>query len=663
MKRYTTLIVLFISFLFVLQVKAQNTLKFPPDSIPPAFSALKELLHNATEYYPLWYKMKQDIDSKRDNNTVDLYYLYRDRVLFHYEHSQLDSLRKYVPILQELCLEVGDDYYYYLSWDLLCEFMLFSNLEEEGMEEHKKMQADATKRNSKIGLAYSTSRIGTSYATRKEYDKAQPYLEQSMKVFEEMKCWDDYILLAYNYIIVLLHNGEKKEALATFQHLDSLANSFIAENNFEKYGRNILIIKDMASEVYSELYKDTKDSLILKKYQNEIIELYKKVPNEPRIHLYNSKVQYATVTNNLPELIAYQDSIVQYNLKCDNKIGLLHNYYHMSENMYALHRYKDAYLTLRKYVDLNDSVYKEDFQKQLSEMSTRYNVNKLELEAQKARMVARNTQYYYACALIVILVIALLIGIQFYLHKLKSNRLLKKQAEELILANERVQKAQLVKSAFIQNMNHEIRTPLNAIVGFSECLATIPMEPEEMQEMCSTIKRNSDNLLKIISDTITIAHIDSDETTLNYQNLSLNLFCSELVYEMQEYAQPGVKLYNTPCEPDTYLMSDNDTLHQIMYNLLHNALKFTQSGEVEISYRVDESKKEVRIYVRDTGPGISAELKEKIFERFYKVDDFVQGAGLGLSLSSILAERLEARIYLDDSYHEGCLFVLVHPLK
>lgn len=179
----------------------------------------------------------------------------------------------------------------------------------------------------------------------------------------------------------------------------------------------------------------------------------------------------------------------------------------------------------------------------------------------------------------------------------------------------------------------------------------------------STIKKNSDNLLKIISDTITIAHIDSDETTLNYQNLSLNLFCSELVYEMQEYAQPGVKLHNTPCEPDTYLMSDKDTLHQIMYNLLHNALKFTQSGEVEISYRVDEGKKEVRIYVRDTGPGISAELKEKIFERFYKVNDFVQGAGLGLSLCSILAERLEARIYLDDNYHEGCLFVLVHPLK
>lgn len=663
MKRYTILIVILLSFLFALQMRADSPLKFDPDSIPPAFSALKDQLYNPAAYYPLWYKMKKEIDAKGGDNAIDLYYLYRDRVSFHYEHSQLDSLRRYVPILKDLCLKVGDDYQYYLSWDLLCEFMLYSNLEEEAMAEHKKMQADATRRNSKIGLAFSTCRIGISYATRKEYDKAQPYIEQAMKEFEKMKCWNDYVGLAYNYIIVLLHNGKKQEALSTFLHLDSIANSFIAENNFKKYGRNILIIKDMASEVYSQLYKEPKDTLIQKKYLDEMEELYKKVPNESRIHYYNSKVQYATITKNYPELIAYQDSVAQYNIQCDNKVGLLHTYYYMSENLFTIHKYKEAYQTLRKYVDLNDSVYKEDFQKQLSEMSTRYNVNKLELEAQKARMVARNTQYYYACALIIILAVALLISIRFYLHKLKSNRLLRKQADDLMLANERVQKAQLVKSAFIQNMNHEIRTPLNAIVGFSECLATIPMAPEDMQEMCSTIKKNSDNLLKIISDTITIAHIDSDESTLNYQPISLDAFCSEVVLQMQEYAQPGVHLHYTPCETDTDLLSDRDVLNQILYNLLHNALKFTQSGEVELSYGVDSGKKELSIYVRDTGPGVSSELKEKIFERFYKVDDFAQGAGLGLSLCTVLAERLEARLYLDDSYHDGCLFVLVHPLK
>ncbi|WP_294480216.1 sensor histidine kinase KdpD [uncultured Bacteroides sp.] len=663
MKRNTILTAIIFSFLLVLQMRADEPMKFDSDSIPPAFTTLKNLLFNPTEYYLLWYKMKKEIDAKGGDNAINRYYLYKDRVLYHCEHSQLDSLRKYVPILKDLCLKVGDEYCYYQSWDILCDFLLFSNLEAEAIAEHQKMQADASQRKSKIGLAFSTSRIGISYATRKEFDKAQPYIEQSMKVFEEMKCWDDYVLLAYNYIIVLLQNGKKNKALSTFLHLDSIANSFIANNDYDKHGRNILIIKDMASEVYSQLYKEPKDTLIQKKYLDEMIELYKKAPNQHRIHLYNSKVQYATITKNYPELIAYQDSIAQYNIKTDNKVGLLHTYYYMSENLFTIHKYKDAYLTLHKYVELNDSIYKDDFQKQLSEMSTRYNVNKLELEAQKMRMVARNTQYYYACALIIILAVALLISIRFYLHKLKSNRILRKQAEELILANQRVQKAQLVKSAFIQNMNHEIRTPLNAIVGFSDCLAAISMEPEEIQEMSATIKKNSDNLLKIITDTITIAHIDSDESMLNYQCLSLDTFFSGLILEMGENAQQGVNLHYTQGETDYTLLSDKSVLHQILYNLIHNALKFTQSGEVEVSYGVDESKKELSIYVRDTGPGINIELKEKIFERFYKVDDFAQGAGLGLSLCSILAERLGARIYLDDNYYEGCLFVLVHPIK
>lgn len=663
MKRNTSLFAILIIFLFVLQIKAQDSGCCNRDSVPPAFSALKKNLNNSTEYYPLWYKMKQDIEAKKGDKTQELYYLYKYRVSYHNLHCEMDSLIKYIPVFKELCLKVNDLYHYYESWDLLCDIMLFSNLEEESIAEHRKMEKDATERNNEIGLAFSISRIGTNYATRKEWTKAKYYFEQSMDVFEDMKLWDEYILLTSNYITTLLHLGEKQKALSSFLHLDSIADSFIKENNIDEYGRRIVVIKGMALEVYLELYKEPKDTVIMKKYLNEVEYWFGKVPNMPVSYLYNSIINYAETTNNLPELIAYQDSLAQYNIETGNMVELLDVYDNMSENLYKVHRYKDAYLTMRKYAVLNDSIYKKDFQKQLSEMSTRYNVNKLELEAQKAHMVARNTQFYYACALIIILIIALLISLRFYLHKLKSNRLLAKQAQELILANEKVQKAQLVKTAFIQNMNHEIRTPLNSIVGFSECLAQIPMEPEDIQEMSVTIKKNSDQLLKIISDTISMANIDSDDSTLNYHPVSLNTLCSELIIEMQVYAQPEVNLYYTPGETDYTLNTDKATVSQILNNLLHNALKFTQNGEVEVSYKIDSSGKELYIYVRDTGPGISSELKEVIFERFYKIDTFVQGAGLGLSLCRILAERLGARVYLDDSYQEGCLFVFAHPIK
>lgn len=663
MKRNTFLFIIFVSLLFVLQMKAQEPGSCDPDSVPPAFSALKDKLCNPGEFYPLWYRMKRDIEAKEGEKTQELYYLYKYRVSYHNLQCEMDSLIKYIPIFRKLSLEIGDLYHYYESWDLLCDIMLFSNLEEESIAEHRKMQEDATERNNEIGLAFSTSRIGTNYATRKEWAKAKYYFEQSMNVFEERKLWDEYILLTSNYITTLLHLEEKQKALSSFLHLDSIADSFIKENKIDEYGRRIVVIKSMALEVYSELYKEPKDTVIMKKYLNEVKYWFGKMPNMPVGYLYNPIINYARTTNNLPELIAYQDSLAHYNIKTGNMVELLDVYDNMSENLYTLHRYKDAYLTMRKYVALSDSIYKKNFQKQLSEMSTRYNVNKLELEAQKAHMVARNTQYYYACALIIILAIALLVSIRFYLHKLKSNHLLEKQAQALILANEKAHKAQLVKAAFIQNMNHEIRTPLNSIVGFSECLAQIPMEPEEIQEMSATIKKNSDQLLKIISDTISIANLDSDESTLHCQSVSINELCSEIIIEMQDYVQPGVDLHYTPSETDYSLNTDKTTVSQILNNLLHNALKFTQSGEVEVSYEIDSSGNELRIYVRDTGPGVSSELKEAIFERFYKIDTFMQGAGLGLSLCRVLAERLGARVYLDDSYHEGCLFVFAHPIK
>lgn len=633
-------------------------MKFNPDSIPPVFMHLTELQSNPTIYDSLWFKTKQDIETSGGDHTEELYFLYKNRIRYHYNNRELDSLKKYTPVFKDLCLQVNDEYHYYSSWDLLCDVMLFGNFPEEEISEHQKMHDEAMKRNSKIGIAYSTARIGMSYITRKEYAKGLPYLQQAMEQFEEMKYWDDYITVAVNHIIVSLHLEQAKEARATFIHLDSLANSFIEKNEIKKNAHAIILIKDMASEVYKEL----KDTTLLKSYQKEIEDIYRQSTGVPRIYLYDVKVQYAELTDNLQELMAYQDSSAQYYFENKNMIGLSDIYYEKAKALFKTHRYRDAYLTLNKHVDLNDSIFRDDFQKQLNDMSTRYNLNKLELDAQKAHMKARNMQYYYACALIAILLATLIIGIKFYLHKLKSNRLLTKQAQELMQANEKAHKAQLMKTAFIQNMNHEIRTPLNSIVGFSECMASIPMGQEDIKEMSSLIKKNSDQLLKIISDTISIANMDSDETELNYRDISLNELCNELVRGMQENAQPGVRLYYSPCETDFTLTTDKDTMQQILNNLLHNALKFTDKGEVELSYQIDNNRQEVLFLVRDTGPGISSELKEKIFERFYKVDNFKQGVGLGLSLCRILADKLKAKVYLDDSYLNGCLFVLAYPL-
>lgn len=634
-------------------------MKFRSDSIPAYYKQLREKETDPSSYLSLWNDLKRKADGQRGDKTVDYYYLYRNLTNFFYHSNDVDSLKKYTPVFKDLCLKLNDEYYYYRSWDLLCESMLFSNELKEEVTEHQKMYEDALKRQSDIGMAYSTSRIGMSYATRSEYAKAQSYINQSLGLFEKRKCWNEYITMSSNYIIILKNLDKEEEALHTFHRLDSLADTFLASDDITPHAARILMIKDMASEICQQ----PEDTVMLKKYLKEIEEVYKKVPNLSPIYRYNSKEKYANLTNNLTEKIAYQDSAAQYYLKRRNMINLSRIYKDMAKSLYETQKFEKAYLMLNEYILLNDSIHRKEFQEQLSELSTRFNINKLELEAQKASMRARNMQYYYACALIVILLITLIVGIKFYLHKLRSNRLLRQQADELLHANERAQQAHLMKTAFIQNMNHEVRTPLNAIVGFSECLTQMQFGVEDTQEICSTIKENSDKLLKIIGDMISIANIDSGDNTLNFRPLSLDKCCKQLIDEMQEGIKSDIKLYYTSSHDDLSVITDESIVHQILTNLLHNAIKFTGQGEIELSYRTDEKRKKLFFLVRDTGPGIDESLKEKIFERFYKVDSFVPGSGLGLSLCRVLAERLSGEVYLDCSYKEGSLFVFVQPLR
>lgn len=653
------LIVILCTFLLSTQTKAQKEVKFDQDSIPPAFSKLKTYYNQPEVYLSHWEKIKKDIDNKKGDKTTDLFYLYKDKNYFYYKHGDIDSMKKYTPIIKDLSLRLHNEAEYYRNWSLLCANIIYANASEDDMKELDKMYNDALDRKSEVGLAFSLNEIANFYGANKNYAKALPYITQAMQLFEKLKFWDEYTPLCANYMVILMSMDKKQEAQNVFYHLDSLADVSLNTSTINMDTTRILMIKDMASVVFTE----PQDTIVLRKYLTEMENLYRKSPHVSRIYLYSTKKEYATLKGDFDILLAYLDSCAEYYQNSHNMTNLKRMYNNKASALHQSHRYDEAYLMLRKYVSLSDSLYKNDTQKQLNELSTRYNLNKLELEARGLSLKARNIQFFYACTLIVVLVVALIIGIKFYRHKLKNNRLLKKQAQELQQANEKAQQAQLMKTAFIQNMNHEVRTPLNAIVGFSECLAEIPLSKTETKEISATIKKNSDKLLKIISDMISIANIDSGDQRLTYQEIPVNELANKLLQEMKEYIQPKVKFYYTPCQTDYILSSNEDIVHQILINLLHNALKFTSSGEVELSYEVDNKNNKLHFHVRDTGIGVKSELKEKIFSRFYKVDSFVPGAGLGLSLCRILAERIEARVYLDDTYQDGCLFTFEHPLK
>lgn len=238
----------------------------------------------------------------------------------------------------------------------------------------------------------------------------------------------------------------------------------------------------------------------------------------------------------------------------------------------------------------------------------------------------------------------------------------KSTEEELIAARDRALQADTLKSAFLANMSHEIRTPLNAIVGFSDLLKDIDaFSPEEVRQFVDTININCTLLLALINDILDLSRIESGSMDFRFAGYNLT-FVMQQIYESQRLSMPeGVKLImKVPEGEGKSIITDNVRLKQVINNFINNAKKFTTKGSITFGYEVGEPGF-TTFFVEDTGSGISEENQKRIFERFYKVDSFTQGAGLGLSICQTIVERFSGTIDVTSELGKGTRFTVRVP--
>ncbi|MDD3037877.1 ABC transporter substrate binding protein [Bacteroides sp.] len=235
--------------------------------------------------------------------------------------------------------------------------------------------------------------------------------------------------------------------------------------------------------------------------------------------------------------------------------------------------------------------------------------------------------------------------------------------QEMREARDKALQADKLKSAFLANMSHEIRTPLNAIVGFSDLLSdTSLFSAEEVAQFIATINKNCGLLLALINDILDLSRIESGTMEFQFSNHNLSLLL-KTVHDSQRLNMPqNVELVLHMPEVDKkYLVTDNVRLQQVINNLINNAAKFTTSGFITFGYEEDADPDYTLLYVEDTGVGITQEGIDHIFERFYKVDNFTQGAGLGLSICQTIVERLRGTISVTSEVGKGTRFTVRIP--
>ena len=229
----------------------------------------------------------------------------------------------------------------------------------------------------------------------------------------------------------------------------------------------------------------------------------------------------------------------------------------------------------------------------------------------------------------------------------------KRLEEELLIAKQKAEESDKLKTAFLANISHEIRTPLNAIVGFSELLNETESQKEK-KEYSDIIERNTDLLLQLISDILDLSSIEAGTMEFTYERVDILKLMIDLQNTHQLDLSPETQLLIDPDLPPYRLYTDKNRLHQLLSNLITNAIKFTQSGTIRIGYQLQNE--EIYFYVKDTGCGISEENQDKIFNRFVKLNKFVKGTGLGLSICKTIVEKLGGSIGVKSELGNGSTF-------
>ena len=236
---------------------------------------------------------------------------------------------------------------------------------------------------------------------------------------------------------------------------------------------------------------------------------------------------------------------------------------------------------------------------------------------------------------------------------------LKETEQKLIIARDKAEELDRLKSAFLANMSHEIRTPLNAIVGFSSLLAETDSRSER-QEYIKIVQENNELLLQLISDILDLSKIEAGTFNFVYTNVDVNETCSEIIKSMGMKVGKGVELIFEEILPECYIYTDKNRFTQVISNFINNALKFTRQGTITLGYE-QISHQKIKFYVHDTGMGIPEEKQKSVFERFVKLNTFVQGTGLGLSICKSIVSQMGGEIGVDSTEGVGSCFWFTHP--
>ena len=581
---------------------------------------------------------------------------------YYFQGTNEDSVIHYTNKVKEFAKATHQPKYYYFAWaNRLITYYLKTSRTNIALYEVQNMLKEAQEEDDKTGLSRCYNIMSQIYTIKRFDSMAFEWRLKEIELTEKYKIENYNISQTYAQIANYYINQKKqKEALAAVEKAIATANSSTQQisaklefvNYYSKFG-DFQAAEKLLKECQTAFEQDKRLESIKKRLYN-IECLYYQQTKQYQKALEAAKMQEKE-ERRLSESIL---SSIHYRTQGE--------IYQKMGNMNLAVKY------LQMYINADDSLKIANEQVSSSEFATLLNVEKLNAEKKELMLQAQEKELHNKTTLIISLIILFIFLYRenFLKRKLKvSEAELKTRNEELMVSREELRKAKDIaeassrmKTTFIQSMTHEIRTPLNSIVGFSQVLSDHYSNSPETQEFVNIIKSNSNDLLRLVTDVLTLSELDQYEQLPTDAETDLHAICQLASEVAKDNTQKDVEVLFEPERESLLIRSNSERISQVLNNLAHNAAKFTTHGSIRIAYSVLEAEKKIEISVTDTGTGIPKDQQEAVFERFYKMNSFTQGTGLGLPICRSIAEKLGGSLRIDTSYTEGCRMILTLPL-
>lgn len=500
----------------------------------------------------------------------------------------------------------------------------------------------------KLGALALMTQKNTQPPSLRKWDS---YMEEGLEIAKTIPLEEDYIF-RIQFLLALGSTDIKytRELMELYKQYRKLPD--MAKRVFSSHRTEIMAVARMLS--HGEEIGHKQMEYYFKEF-NRLISLYPMDVAPPLdFYYYYVALDYYSFMQDYPKAIACCDSVIK-NAPKYNMDNLFH-YEQKSIYHAKLKQWKEAYRTLLEYNSRKDSVDSQKISEDMSELQTRYDVNRLQLE--KTNLIARQRGF---SLLFLALVSIILAGWIIYIYRtLRITRNLKQKLE---IQSEKALESEKMKTLFMNSMSHEIRTPLNVIQGFSGLILTETVEEELKTEIKKSIEESVSQLTDLLNDMLEISQLGCTNDILPTEPVEIGCLCQKcLLMEKQSSAKPNIQyIIENECGQNQYYTNES-YIEKVLHNLLGNAVKFTMEGRIILNCRERTADQKLIISVTDTGIGIPEEKQEWVFNAFAKMDDFKPGTGLGLYVCREIIKHLRGTIYIDPAYKEGTKVVIELPV-